>query len=355
MCGETQLRDTRQLNHRTDAGGMIRPIQYLRAVAALMVVWVHAAGQLSGFVPPWKFGFSGVDLFFVISGFIMMTTTSERAVTAGTFLRSRLIRIVPLYWLATLVMIGCFLVAPGMFKTFKLTGGAFLESMLFIPSWSVSDPGQIFPLLVPGWTLNLEMFFYVLFAGSLFLPGCYRLAAVIGMLSSLVLAGHLLHPTSNAFAVTYTSAKLLEFAAGAVIAHLWRIGKLRMSLTSAIMAIGVGTVLIVLRGGPPLLDYAAAGSALIIGACLQPDIMAMESAVLGALGDASYSIYLSHLFTLGALRFVWARLIFAGLSPTSSIAFMAVSLVSCALVGCALFRYVERPLIARFRAKTSPK
>src|SRR5438309_11551486 len=84
----------RQLN-------VIRPIQYLRGFVAMMVVWHHSVELLGN---GRGFGASGVDLFFVISGFIMMVST-DRGVSPGTFLQNRIIRVVPLYWCATLLIV----------------------------------------------------------------------------------------------------------------------------------------------------------------------------------------------------------------------------------------------------------
>src|ERR1700731_4366402 len=94
----------------TSGQDVIRPIQYLRALAALMVVWHHGLNQVPGvarYIALPDFGPSGVDIFFVISGFIMLVTTAGQEVTPGEFFRRRVIRVVPLYWLMTLLMLAC--------------------------------------------------------------------------------------------------------------------------------------------------------------------------------------------------------------------------------------------------------
>src|SRR5271166_5731730 len=119
----------------------IRPIQYLRAIAALMVVWYHSPGQVAGlsmFIP--SFGATGVALFFVISGFIMLVTTSGTGVSAGKFIMRRVIRVVPLYWLVTILMIACAAIAPSAFRTLRVLPAALAESLLFIPFYSLSFP-----------------------------------------------------------------------------------------------------------------------------------------------------------------------------------------------------------------------
>jgi exopolysaccharide production protein ExoZ len=285
---------------------MIRPIQYLRGIAAMMVVWHHSLGQVDGtmnFIRLPPFGQYGVDLFFMISGFIMLVTTWDKPVTPLEFIGNRVRRIVPLYWLTTLLMLGVAIIAPGLFKTLKFDVASILKSLFFIPYDSLSFPGSIWPLLVPGWTLNYEMFFYALFAGTLLVERNWRVPIMVAVLSALVVAGYALHPSGAALQV-YTNHMLLEFGAGMILGRIWVMRKHAR------------------RGG--------------------------GHAVLMALGDASYSIYLTHIFTLGALRIIWVRVV-PDASMASSIALMAVSLAVSALVGYGVFRWVEKPLTDRLR------
>jgi exopolysaccharide production protein ExoZ len=293
---------------------VIRPIQYLRGVAAMMVVWHHSLIQVEAtktFIRVPEFGPYGVDLFFMISGFIMLVTTWGKPITPIEFMRHRIKRVVPLYWTATLLMVGCAIVTPSLFKTFKFDAASIMKSLFFIPYYSLSSPGDIFPLLIPGWTLNYEMFFYALFAAALLVARSWMIPLMIATLSTLVIAGYALHPI-HAPAQVYTNPRLLEFGAGMIFGRLWMMKKHAES-----------------QGGHPLLM---------------------------AVGNASYSIYLTHIFTLGVLRIVWVRLVPTA-TMTSSIALVAVSLVSSASVGWLCYRLVERPLtklISSRRLEASP-
>jgi exopolysaccharide production protein ExoZ len=285
---------------------MIKPIQYLRGLAAMMVVWHHSVGQVEAtrqFIKLPAFGPYGVDLFFAISGFIMLVTTWDKKMMPWEFMRHRIRRIVPLYWIATLSMLAAALIAPFLFKSLKFDSISLFKSLFFIPYESLSDPGTMFPLLAPGWTLDYEMFFYVLFAIALWLKRDWRLPLLIGALAALVIGGYLLQPTYIP-AQVYTSPRLLEFGAGMIIGRLWLIKKSAPSK----------------RSHPLFL----------------------------ALGDASYSIYLTHIFTLGALRFVWVRLV-PNASMTSSVILMVVSLTISAFVGWLCYRWVELPMNSRRR------
>jgi peptidoglycan/LPS O-acetylase OafA/YrhL len=285
---------------------VIRPIQYLRGIAAMMVVWHHALGQIvlsRQLTELPHFGGYGVDMFFVISGFIMLVTTWDKPVGPAEFMRHRIRRIVPLYWLATSLMVIGAIAAPFMFKMLKWDVVALAKSLLFIPYENLSFRGTISPLLVPGWSLNYEMFFYVLFALLLCVGRGWRVPLMVGVLAVLVTAGCIWHPTSAPLQV-YTNPVILEFAAGMILGRLWVMKKHTRT-----------------GGGFP---------------------------VLMALGDASYSVYLTHIFTLGAMRVLWSRFVPAG-NLTASILWMVFAMTTCAVAGWACYWLVERPINIRLQ------
>ncbi|HEX4235560.1 MAG TPA: acyltransferase [Caldimonas sp.] len=336
---------------------MILPIQYLRGVAALMVVWHHAAGQVRGMSTqvPWVFGTSGVDLFFVISGFIMVVTTSGHGIGPVEFWRRRVVRIVPLYWLLTLLMVAVALVAPSLFKTLKVAPVTLLESLLFIPHFSQSFPGIVWPLLVPGWTLNFEMFFYAVFGLVLFLPPRRRLLPLVTFFLVLTAIGFAFGPFSSAAAQTYTHPMLLEFAAGAAIGAWWLAGRWRLPHSTSWLLIGAGAVLLVLRDQEPFgTSTQIVGAVLVVIGALDARFASWRSPVLQSLGDSSYSLYLTHIFTLGALRVVWGRVLTSPPTLPVTIAFMLVALVVSAAVGWLVYRWVETPLQRRLNRRQKP-
>jgi exopolysaccharide production protein ExoZ len=110
-----------------------------------------------------------------------------------------------------------------------------------------------------------------------------------------------------------------------------------------------GLVLLVMRDDAPLRGYSQMiGAALTVAGCLHPALRAMDSRPLMALGNASYSIYLTHLFTLGALRTAWVY-ISNDRSIISSVCFMAFAMTLCAITGWICYRFVEQPMTARLR------
>jgi len=133
------------------------------------VVVFHAAERTGG-----HFAIAaGVNVFFVISGFITWVICERRPTTPARFLRERLERIAPVYWIATGIMVAGALAS--LFPNLKLTLGPVLGSLFFIPHHSPSN-GQVWSVLVQGWTLNYEIFFYMVFAGSL---RAHRLATIL--------------------------------------------------------------------------------------------------------------------------------------------------------------------------------
>ena len=311
----------------------------------MMVVWGHSVFIIPGVaerlgVP--YFGASGVDLFFVISGFIMVVTTSRTEFTPQKFFLLRIIRVVPLYWLATLAWIAC--------KAFQhsfqgLYPAAIAQSLLFIPYSPPEVPRGVWPILQNGWTLNYEMFFYALFALSLAAPARVRLAALSVMLVSLVAIGKVFGPFAHPLASTYSSPYLLEFVAGIILAQGWLRGGSRDSLPQSLFLIVFGFYCL---GSLSSRLTVLGGAFLVVAGCLNHKICAIQNRPLLALGNASYSIYLAHQFVLEALAWSWMRM-FPLVTWTSSVFFTSLALVLCALAGYLCYRFIERPLTSRLR------
>lgn len=330
---------------------LILPIQYLRGIAAIMVVWYHAIAQVPGVSAYLAAGFgaSGVDLFFVISGFIMVTTTFSKPMTPLEFLRRRIIRVVPLYWLLTLAMVTLALFMPSLFRTLIVSPATLIESLLFIPHFSASFPQKVWPLLVPGWTLNFEMFFYAVFACSLALPLRLRLPILATALCTLVGIGTSLGPFKSAAAQVYLSPMLLEFLAGAAIGTWWqRRGRMPDVVESALLLI-FGFVLLAWGDNSPFGGSTQlVGASLMVIGSLNAKFAKWQCTPLRSLGDSSYSLYLTHLFTLGLLRVIWARFIGPVETWQGAAIFIFAALGVASVVGWLMFRLVETPMLHWF-------
>ncbi|PTM97158.1 acyltransferase family protein [Mycoplana dimorpha] len=317
-------------------------IQYLRAAAAIAVVLFHAAERTGGH---FGIGAAGVDVFFVISGFVMWLVSERRPVTPGRFLTDRIVRIVPTYWLATAVMVfGAF---AGLFPNLSLSIGHLLGSLLFIPVASPSS-GEVWPVLVQGWTLNYEMFFYAIFALALLLPKRKRLPALALTFASLVAAGMALQP-DDPLLRTYTRPIILEFVAGMALGRFWTEGRVPPP------PIGAALVILAIAGFAAIeffrlpFDEWNCGPlaiALVLG------VLSLEAKArlrllppLAFLGDASYSIYLWHTFAVSVVAKFAARFELA--APAA----FALACVLGILAGVAAYVLVERPLLTASRGR----
>ncbi len=337
-------------------------VQYLRALAASLVVFYHATGQFAGFEAalPREYGAAGVDLFFVISGFIMVAITDARPTTAPLFLLRRALRIWPIYAVYTTVTAAAILLAPSLFRDSIFTAKHYLLSLAFIVHPDPLDPGTVSPMLKIGWTLNFEMFFYVLFALCLWLGGRHKVALLGAIMALLVVAGRVGHP--GAVPAFYTDPIILEFLFGAAIGVWFTRPKSRVpSNAAAVCLIALGAGLCVLL--PLELDRTVRSgiscALILVGALALERNGAIGTWRLPRLvGDASYSLYLTHLYTVVALRIVWLKfhLPGGGLSPT--LIFLGLSLTGAILVGIASYWALERPMIAwshRFVASLRPR
>ncbi|MDK4740194.1 acyltransferase (plasmid) [Rhizobium sp. CB3060] len=310
-------------------------IQYLRGFAALAVVLFHAAERTGSH---FRIGAAGVDVFFVISGFIMWTMSERRPVTPLRFLLDRLQRIAPSYWIVTSIMIAGGL--AGLFPNMKLTAGHVLGSLFFIPVRSPSN-GEIWPVLVQGWTLNFEMFFYVIFAATLLLPRRLQLASMAAIFLAIFLAGNIFNPQSSLF-ITYTQPIILEFVAGAVLGRLWLAGRTPgagLGLALAIAALS-GFAAIELIG----LDFnevtcAPLAVALVLGVVsLERSGKLPNIPLLTYLGNSSYSIYLWHTLAISVV----IKMVASTQMPYDVATFLGV--ISGTLLGICAYEAVEKPL-----------
>jgi peptidoglycan/LPS O-acetylase OafA/YrhL len=336
-------------------------IQYLRGLAATMVVIYHLGQPLArmGYSGGWPAGLSaGVDIFFVISGFVMWVTTRARPLSPLQFYRKRIVRIVPLYWIMTSVMLAILLAAPSVMQTSVFQFRHVVASYFFFP---VKNPGKeaMEPLLFAGWTLNYEMLFYAIFGLFLMARPTVRLWGTLAVLVGLVALGSLAGATKLSAFGFYTSDILLEFAAGMLIGELTlhRNGAIVSSipLALALSLFVVGLAILLWSPIPPELTravcYGLASAAIVLGALaieLRGKLPQLRLARL--VGDASYSIYLSQLMTMAAFFFAWKRLRLTAL-PGATLLFSILDVLVALTGGIACYFLIERPLISLFRRR----
>jgi exopolysaccharide production protein ExoZ len=315
-------------------------IQYLRAFAALLVVLHHARNPepwLYNPIAEFQFASRGVDIFFIISGFIMYTAARDEQV--ATFGWRRIWRVIPLYWLATLAVVGIGLASGSGFSRLNIA-----RSLALIPFENPTFSGKVWPVLVPGWTLTFEMFFYAIFALGLTARRVVGLSTVIVL--GLVGIGLLISPTGAA-AVTFTSPLMIEFAIGLWLGVAYR--HLRFPALWPLLPVGIVLLpMAEFAGLPSILPGLVPAVSIVTGAlALEQRIQVPRFATGKLLGDASYSIYLSHtIIMIGSTKII-EQLPLTG--PVQFATMIGTTMLVAALGGVAVYRWIERPLIAAGR------
>ena len=365
---------------RRDRGGNRTPplilVQVLRGLAALFVLTghveeavVHGAaevGRAVATIPHFAGGF-GVDLFFSISGFIMVVSSGQFFATSSgwhRFLLRRVIRLVPLYWFFTLFYLPILLLGKTGFHGNLPVSLA--TSLTFVPyATGGQAQGGVFPIYNLGWSLNYEMFFYVVFAAFLFLPQGKAVLGCLIMLACFVVGALLLRPTSDLLSV-WTAPILLEFAFGLVVGMVW-LGAARLPVW-ACLALLLAALAMLLIDPIGLSAKTATGTTpndlsrvfgwglpaaaiLTVVTFIEKGRDFSRNVVLGwfrRIGDTSYSLYLVHSIVVLIVTKVWSVLLARGSNAAVSFASwpgMGLTLIATAIIaGFVSHHLVEKPV-----------
>jgi exopolysaccharide production protein ExoZ len=340
----------------------LRSIQVLRAVAAIGVLTLHTATEKVSFLggapaPGNNFlvGAAGVDLFFVISGFVMVYSSESlfgRSDGPQRFFLRRLARIAPLYWAVTIAIILYIYAVHGATLWAIYSPASLAASFLFWPYPRLD--GLAFPVHLLGWTLNYEMFFYAVFAFAILLPRRAAVATVCIAFAVLVTIGRY-HTLPLPFSF-WANTIILEFCYGMLIALLYREG-FRLPPAAA-WALGIAAVAGYAAAAVPtsewrVLFWGLPGAALVAACALSTTTWHPGRAgrFFGLLGDASYSLYLVHPLTFPLVRWTVGRL-FVGTDAGWVYAAIAWIAAIAASVVCylAFERPITRALQRRLRA-----
>jgi exopolysaccharide production protein ExoZ len=315
-------------------------VQAARALAALAVVAYHIG------VSP--FGQCGVDIFFVISGFIM----SHAAPREGQrFLIKRLIRICPLYWLST---IGIYLIAtirPHWLNTTTADVSYLVKSLLFIPY--LKENGHWGPLNLNGWTLEFEMFFYLIIAAALTVARVRWATTVAALaLTSYCVFTAAVAP-ANLVVAYFGQPFLLEFCLGVALWWFMQSGIATgvprwIWLCAAVLALAIMPVSFYAFGAPEGFTRTVAyglPSCVFITALLavERDGWAVRNDMIVRLGAASYAIYLLHPYVVGLVKKVMAT--HAEWPVASDMVLVVGAILVVCVIGDLCHRYVEMPIL----------
>lgn len=334
-------------------------VQYLRAVAALLVVYYHAVNHFPGIPAPVRreVGLAGVDLFFAISGFVMVLTTADNRYTTAQFLARRVIRIVPLYWCFTFLMAALLLLVPEAFARSRFTLEHFLLSLLFVPHQNPGEAGAITPMVKLGWTLNYEMLFYLLFGLCMGLRPLRRSLLTTAMLATISALCTVIKapPLPLRF---WGNLIVFEFALGMLVGHAYVAGWLRRLPARGATALLVASAASIVWGAAfgtdvhRLFTFGPSCTALLVA------MLALEEA--GALprlrpvrflGDASYSLYLSHFFAVIALQKGWRLLGLPSEGYAATLTFIGLCLATSGALAGVIYVTLERPMLTSMRTR----
>jgi peptidoglycan/LPS O-acetylase OafA/YrhL len=343
----------------------IENIQGLRGVAIFFVVVLHLLAMeqkyghgerlLSDFL---TLGASGVDLFFIISGMVMVTVTRglfQRPAEIAQFFYNRLSRLYPLYWIFSLPVLAIYVAHPEMVNASQGHQVNILESFLLLPQ-------NLLPLLGVGWALIHVIYFYCVFTLLLFAPE-RRLTNLLILWILFVAIGGLLYehlelikPAATIRLITHPLTS--EFIAGCIVARLIQNGM----RSHGLMAVAIGIVLLltgsflfysaspgaVPKGWLRVALYGVPWTMIAYGAvALEASSSILFPRFLRFIGDASYSIYLSHVLVISAIGRLWAAVSMPG--RMDNILVMIAMTGSALLVGIGTYLIIERQISSFFR------
>jgi exopolysaccharide production protein ExoZ len=351
--------------------GTLVSVQLLRAIAALAVAIWHLAWVARAFpgyapaLPPWlAFGYAGVDLFFVISGFII-SYVAAGGIRAGAFATRRFQRIVPFYVFFTSLALAAVVLNPAWDGNGNLEPGYILRSLLVFPMPEA-------PYLGVGWSLEHELVFYCL-AGALLAAGAF--AHLPALLGGSFCVGIALHGFGVEHGVRIWDFHLFslyhfEFLVG-VLVYRWRdrlavlgwaapllIGALAFSATALWLGFRFesGHLPIQALGWTGLvrvLGYGTASGLVLVGALNAEPRLRRHPRSLAPwvrVGEASFVLYLSHFFVYSILAKLLPLLALP--EEVAAIALSAALLLSVAFA-LAFHLGVERPFLAWARRRRS--
>lgn len=321
-------------------------VQYLRAIAALMVVLSHISFKLevysSNFLDYFTIGHYGVDLFFIISGFIMCHSVAHKNITFTGFMKARAERIFPLYWILTLFALVIFIVKPSLVNS---SGG---ETSLF-SSFTLIPTGNKL-LINNGWTLSFEFLFYFVFAFCLSFSNRYKFFSAV-ILFIMALIGSFFG-FANPQLTFITSPLLLEFIMGIIAYKVIASGKLNQVSSYFLILFSIILLTLFNHYGP--LDnpfdrslYAGLPMLVLFVGFVSLEGKLKKNKLLYMIGMSSYSLYLIHPFALAGVNFIFRKIDFVDFSLfyASSMLF-----VSC-FMGVLCFYYIEKPIAKWFALK----
>jgi len=337
-------------------------LQFLRVVAAYLVVSMHTTQAISIrlYNTPddfWGMGSIGVDIFFVISGFVMEYLSKDqvnsnfksRFRSGLQFLQRRIVRVVPMYWIFTTLKILLLVALPALAIRTSLEPYHILSSYLFLPY--LAPWGHIEPVLPVGWTLNFEMLFYVIFAAGILFTNSRII--FVGVAFLII---HVANMMFNSIQLEFYAQDIVfEFLLGILIAALY---KKSILLTPpygfSLIAIGLAFIFFDVSWfeNSRFIRWGLASGLIVYGfICIERLINKIPSFVrFSKLGDAAYSTYLFHTFVVPAVVITSTKM-----NITNALIIFCLSILFTAIGSQLVHKTIELPMTNWLKSKISIK
>jgi exopolysaccharide production protein ExoZ len=344
---------------------MLYNLHLLRVIAALGVVYFHTTSS-AGLKLDWDIGSRGVDVFFVISGFIIAYIGSSNA---DQFFRRRLIRVAPFYWAATLCVFAMVVVSPASFRSATSDVRHLLASLVFVPHTNPVTQ-EMHPTLELGWSLNFELFFYVVFALALRISKRWSPLISVAWIVAFVLAIHGFADHSEVMSF-YARPIVLEFCYGIGVFYLFTWFTANKPRIVAIpgfkwllIALFVGNLIALgvleenYRDTIPRYLVAGIPSFFIVLSALLLERLyglATKNKLIYLLGESSYIIYLVHPYIVFTVLRVGLKHADRFSSPVLAVLVVGLLALTSA-IAIAVHVWFEKPAMAFLRDKlTAPR
>lgn len=347
----------------------IQSLHFLRGIMTIIVLLAHLNSlyDLSLFNGIFIQGWSGVDFFFILSGFLLVYGYNGN-VTVGHYLKKRIIRIVPAYWIYTLAVVLMTFFVNNLVSWIAIDFKGILKSLLFIPTNVAVNE---MPIIPTAWTLPYEVFFYLIFL-VLIIRGKRAFKNVLLLWFALIIGYDMIDKieigiVQNVYVSFLFSTLFIEFMMGVVIAVIARKNVIKEKYGIFCISIGVPLVLISWIGnniGNPFvtdlhrwISFGIPYALIILGLVIRRERQAFRfSEKFDVLGNSSYSIYLTHYISILVFnraikaidlsRFLGDAGVYVG--------FLVVGIASVA-VGIGAYYLVERPISKQLSRLMMPK
>lgn len=350
---------------------MYKSLQGSRGIAAIFVVLFHLGLTISldkyfgidGFSIPFLFGGSGVEYFFVLSGFIIYSShvhDVSQPQKIISYIKKRVVRIYPAYWIIFLVVLLLFFMAGQDKSPSKFDGMVLLKAFFLIPQEKTWEGGTSSPIIDVAWTLQYEIFFYVLFAALILNKWLFLFLATLLCLACTILK----LPTDNSLLLNFFTEKwILLFFMGMLVAFICKDNVLSKDLFRILLIVGGAifsllSIDTIIKGNfipfDKTIPYGIASAFIIMGLVGlerfgQPFL---SSRWMQSLGDSSYALYLIHYPVISILCKMAMVIGLDKFGIYGAIITYVISFSICILLSLFFHVYIEKP-IARFFKRTS--